>query len=326
MDLDAYRARTELCCEQLAIAQWDAFTARADESTVLAAYAAYADLFAPASVVALRDAGAPLGLERFAATGHVSLAAGDDLAAASSAARQLGYDGYRDLCEQTSGVDLGALRGLAEHVLDSTQDDYQAALRERAIRTREELRALRPPPDPDLAGVAAAALDGLPATVTVDLVARRGKSARAFTCPVRVPDDVRVSVAPGPGDRLALMHELGHASHLAAIAPDAPVELRRLDDPATGECAAFRFERGAGAPAALHLLLVRRQAAKLLHELAVFSGPQPDVAAAAGVYTEAMERATGVPWPAERAMTDIDPFFACADYLRGWAMAQPVLT
>jgi hypothetical protein len=117
------------------------------------------------------------------------------------------------------------------------------------------------------------------------------------------------------------MHELGHAAHLASIAADAPVEARRLSDPAVGECAAFRFERSADAPDALHLLLVRRQAAKLLHELAVFGDAEPDLEGSAGVYVSAMERATGVPWPAERAATDIDPFFACADYLRGWEMA-----
>jgi hypothetical protein len=322
MDLDAYRARTEQCCEQLSLAQWDAHTGRADAGTVLSVYTAYADLFAPAAIRELQENGGPLGLERFAATGHVSLLAGDDLTEAAHAARRLGYDGYRDLCERTLGLNLEGVRVLAEEALDSTQDDYDAALLERGITSRDELRTLRPAPDDDLPGVAAAVLENMPTAVTVDLLERTGKSQRAFTCPVRVPDDIRVSVHPGPADRLALLHELGHAAHLVSIDPELPVEERRLEDPAFGEAAAFVFERRAGAPDALHLLLVRRQAAKLLHELAVHAGPEPDLEAAEHVYVSAMQRATGVQWPAERAAHDIDPFFACADYLRGWAMAQ----
>src|SRR4051812_40270075 len=139
MDLDAYRARTEQCCEQLALAQWDAYTARSDAGTVFGAYAAHADLFSPEAVRELRSGGAPRGLERFAATGHVALAAGDELQEAARAARRLGYAGYRDLCEQTTDVNLAALCDVAEGILDATQDDYDAALAEHAITTREEL-------------------------------------------------------------------------------------------------------------------------------------------------------------------------------------------
>ncbi len=60
--------------------------------------------------------------------------------------------------------------------------------------------------------------------VAVDLERRPRKYPGAFCLPVRIPQDVRVSVRPASAHHLVdmLFHEFGHAAHFSGIQPDLP--------------------------------------------------------------------------------------------------------
>jgi hypothetical protein len=66
----------------------------------------------------------------------------------------------------------------------------------------------------------------------------------------------------------------------------------------------------------LRLWYLRRYAAKLEYELLLHAeGPGPR---AEDAYRELLSRATLVDWPREMWLSDVDPFFYAARYLRAW--------
>jgi hypothetical protein len=189
------------------------------------------------------------------------------------------------------------------------------------------------------------ALDGLgldlrrQPNIVLDAEARPTKDPRAFCAPVEVPDRVYLVVAPigGRDDYLALFHEAGHAEHFGNVGRSLPVEFRRLGDDAVTECYAFLVEGllrdRAWLSSALgftesgdhvrglalgRLYMHRRYAAKLLYEMELHSGGALD-----GLdrrYAERLSDATGVAWPAETFLDDVDQGFYAASYLRAWAL------
>ncbi|HEU4698481.1 MAG TPA: hypothetical protein VFS40_04835 [Gemmatimonadales bacterium] len=178
--------------------------------------------------------------------------------------------------------------------------------------------------------------------VHFDAEARAGKRMRAFCAPVRVPDEVWV-VLRSEGtvtDLQSCWHELGHALHLTAVAPELPFDQRRLVDRATAEGIAILFGRIPGEQvwirrflgasradaealgrerAVFELFLLRRYAAKLLVELDAYAAAS--VADLPGRYAERLTEATLVRYRPEEALLDLDPGLAAAAYVRGAMLA-----
>jgi hypothetical protein len=173
--------------------------------------------------------------------------------------------------------------------------------------------------------------------IRVDDDPRPNKTPRAFVATPRVPDEIILVVRPGggPDDYAAYLHELGHALHFAHADPGLPVEFRRLGDPSVTEAYAFLFDgwlrerawlkrfAGIGQPrdvlrfTAFHKLwFLRRYAAKLDYELLLHGeGPGPR---SRDAYHELLSEAILVDWPADLWLSDVDPFFYAARYLRAW--------
>ena len=186
-------------------------------------------------------------------------------------------------------------------------------------------------------------LDAQP-NVLLDVERRPQKSPRAFCAPVRVPDEVHLVVPPvgGRDDYLALFHEGGHTEHFAWVDPALRWEFRQLGDYAVTEAFAFLLEHlveepewlrrrlgieDAGGLAshnrAQRLVLLRRYCAKLDYELELHGGEHP-VKDLPGRYAGALSEAVRVEWPAAMWLTDVDPAFYVANYLRAWSLETHV--
>ncbi|MBI5366452.1 MAG: hypothetical protein HZA54_05415 [Planctomycetes bacterium] len=179
--------------------------------------------------------------------------------------------------------------------------------------------------------------------VRLDVEPRPNKSPRAFCAPVSVPDEIYLSLAPTGGidDYRSLLHELGHALHFAYARPELPMEFRYLGDNSTTEALAMTFDhlllsgvfltRVIGHPAPRELLRegwlrelhqVRRYGAKLRYELALHRSKDP--AGAPETYAELLSIATGVRYPPEGYLYDLDRHFSSARYLRAWMLEAQI--
>ena len=263
---------------------------------------------------------------------------------AHAEARLLGWRSYAAAWTELSGVDLRGLGREAQVFLAATEEEHGNALAAELQRTTGRARAdarrsdlqrwlrdvdadARFPPE-GLLGAWRATREGLGLAangIALDLAPRPTKSPRAFCAPVRVPDEVHLVVPPmgGRDDYLALFHEGGHAEHYAAVDPVARFEERRLGDNAITEAFAFLLEglveRDEPSARARRRFYLRRYAGKLLYELDLHDG-EGGLAAHAPGYAVALGAATGVPWPRETYLEDVDPTFYVACYLRAWAL------
>jgi hypothetical protein len=175
--------------------------------------------------------------------------------------------------------------------------------------------------------------------VELDIEPRAGKIPRAFCAPVRVPDRVVLVTLPqgGGDDYLALFHEAGHMEHFAHTDRSLPAEDRVLGDNGVTEAWAFLLEHLVVDPAWLtarldfgdvedyrrfsalqKLFYLRRYCAKLAYELGLHSGGSLDALPAR--YAELLHDATGIRYPAEDYLEDVDPGFYVTFYLRAWAL------
>ncbi len=176
--------------------------------------------------------------------------------------------------------------------------------------------------------------------VHLDTEARETKSPRAFCSPVEVPGEVYLVIAPvgGHDDFGALFHEAGHTEHYANASADLAFEFRHLGDNSVTESFAFLIEHLTEDPTwladvmgvddatavvaqgrAYRLVMQRRYAAKLSYELELHA-PRPELAAMPERYTELLGGATRVGWPSAAWISDVDPGFYVACYLRAWAL------
>ncbi len=174
--------------------------------------------------------------------------------------------------------------------------------------------------------------------VHLDVEARPNKSPRAFCSPIEVPGRVMLVIQPmgGPDDWHALFHEAGHTEHYAHTSADLSMEARRLGDNAVTEGWAALLELLVDDPAWLsrrldfgrpddfaaeaatvRLYLVRRYAAKLLYELELHEAANPVELRTR--YVELLTDATKVAPSGADYLSDVDPGFYAADYLRSWA-------
>ena len=175
--------------------------------------------------------------------------------------------------------------------------------------------------------------------VALDVERRPRKSPRAFCAPVRVPADVRLVLPPvgGAEDYEILFHEGGHALHYGSVDAGLPFERRCLGDNAVTESFAFLLEHvtedagwltealGLAEPGpyvahrrARRLLYLRRYCGKIAYEAELHAAPSLD--GLDEVYGGRIGGALAVPWPATLWLTDLDPGFYAADYLRAWAL------
>jgi hypothetical protein len=175
--------------------------------------------------------------------------------------------------------------------------------------------------------------------VRLDTEQRPLKSPRAFCAPVRVPDEIYLVISPqgGRDDYAAMFHEAGHAEHYAHVDPSMPFEYRHLGDNSVTEGFAFLLEHLTEDPAWLEatlgvteveeyagyvraskLVFLRRYAAKLSYELQLHGGERP-LSEMPDTYAGLLGDALSVDWPSRTWLSDVDPGFYVANYLRAWA-------
>jgi hypothetical protein len=277
--------------------------------------------------------------------------------------RELGWPSFRAMCEELSGIDLGALEAQTSEFLEASEDAYEPVVSgplerelgygfDRFRRADMPFFFGAPTLDGDYSDarllasleqtLAALALD--PPGVILDVEQRPNKTPRAFCSPVHVPDEVYLVIARrgGRDDYETLYHEAGHAQHFAHMPASLPMEHRYLGDNSITESFAFLFQHltqdaawlrarldieDSGAieaqARAVKLVFLRRYAAKLSYELELHSAP-PALDPLRDVYGRRLSDALHVEWPGQGWLSDVDPFFYAACYLRAWALETHV--
>jgi hypothetical protein len=177
--------------------------------------------------------------------------------------------------------------------------------------------------------------------IRLDLDDRPQKSPRACVIASDPPQVVHLITRAQGGlhDYQAFLHEAGHALHYAGCDPNLPYTFRRLSrDHGLTEiysyiCEAITREPGwhaeyfelsdeeartnAEATVFLEALLFRRYTAKLQFELG-FWADFDQAGLVSDDYAERLTTATGIRYPREGHLADMDPGFYSADYLRAW--------
>jgi hypothetical protein len=177
--------------------------------------------------------------------------------------------------------------------------------------------------------------------IRLDLDDRPQKSPRACVIASDPPEVVHLITRAQGGvhDYQAFLHEAGHALHYAGVDPKLPYTFRRISrDHALTEiysyiCEAITREPGwhaehfglgeeeartnAEATIFLEALLFRRYTAKLQYELGFWSNFE-EAGLASEDYSERLTAATGIRYPRDGHLADMDPGFYSADYLRAW--------
>jgi hypothetical protein len=177
--------------------------------------------------------------------------------------------------------------------------------------------------------------------IRLDLDDRPQKSPRACVIASDPPKVVHLITRAQGGlhDYQAFMHEAGHALHYAGCDPNLPYTFRRISrDHALTEiysyiCEAITREPGwhsehfgldddeartnAQGTIFLEALLFRRYTAKLQFELGFWSAFD-GAGTTSEDYAEKLTAATGVRYPSDGHLDDMDAGFYSADYLRAW--------
>ena len=181
---------------------------------------------------------------------------------------------------------------------------------------------------------------GLPG-IRLDLDDRPQKSPRACVIASDPPNVVHLITRAQGGlhDYQAFLHEAGHALHYASVDPGLPYTFRKLSrDHALTEIYSYIVEavsrepgwhaehfglsdeeagENAEATVFLEALLFRRYTAKLQFELDFWERYADDGGTPDG-YSERLTEATGIHYPRENYLSDMDSGFYSADYLRAW--------
>jgi hypothetical protein len=179
------------------------------------------------------------------------------------------------------------------------------------------------------------------AHIRLDLDDRPQKAPRACVIASDPPQVVHLITRAMGGlhDYQAFLHEAGHALHYAGVDPQLPMTFRRLSrDHALTEiysyiCEAITREpawhahyfglpddeaaENAEATVFLEALLFRRYAAKLGFELDFWSD-FASAGLASDDYAQRLTVASGMRYPRDGHLADMDAGFYSADYLRAW--------
>jgi len=177
--------------------------------------------------------------------------------------------------------------------------------------------------------------------IRLDVEDRPQKSPRACVIASDPPQVVHLITRAMGGlhDYQAFLHEAGHALHYAGVDPKLPMTFRRLSrDHALTEiysyiCEAITREPGwhaayfdlsdeqaaenAEATVFLEAFLFRRYTAKLGYELGFWSRFE-EAGLESDDYAERLTAATGMRYPRDGHLADMDSGFYSADYLRAW--------
>jgi hypothetical protein len=177
--------------------------------------------------------------------------------------------------------------------------------------------------------------------IRLDLDDRPQKSPRACVIASDPPSVVHLITRAQGGlhDYQAFLHEAGHALHYAGVDPNLPYTFRRISrDHALTEiysyiCEAITREpawhaehfeltdeearTNAEATVFLEALLFRRYTAKLQFEIDFWSNFD-EAGLTSDDYADRLTAATGVRYPADGHLADMDAGFYSADYLRAW--------
>ena len=177
--------------------------------------------------------------------------------------------------------------------------------------------------------------------IRLDLDDRPQKSPRACVIASDPPRVVHLITRAQGGlhDYQAFLHEAGHALHYACVEPSLPYTFRKLSrDHALTEIYSYIVEaitresgwhaehfglddetarQNAEATVFLEALLFRRYTAKLQFELEFWARFGEDGGTPGG-YSERLTAGTGIRYPAESYLSDMDSGFYSADYLRAW--------
>jgi hypothetical protein len=177
--------------------------------------------------------------------------------------------------------------------------------------------------------------------IRLDLDDRPQKAPRACVIASDPPQVVHLITRAMGGlhDYQAFLHEAGHALHFAGVDPKLPMAFRRLSrDHALTEiysyiCEAITREpawhaayfglsqeeaaQHAEATIFLEALLFRRYTAKLSYELEFWARFE-EADLASDDYAERLTAATGMRYPSDGHLADMDAGFYSADYLRAW--------
>lgn len=180
--------------------------------------------------------------------------------------------------------------------------------------------------------------------IRLDLDDRPQKSPRACVIASDPPSVVHLITRAQGGlhDYQAFLHEAGHALHYAGCDPSLPYTFRKLSrDHALTEIYSYIVEavsrepgwhaehfglsdaqaaENAEATVFLEALLFRRYTAKLQFELEFWGRFKEDGGTPDG-YAERLTAATGIRYPRENFISDMDSGFYSADYLRAWIRA-----
>jgi hypothetical protein len=180
--------------------------------------------------------------------------------------------------------------------------------------------------------------------IRLDVDDRPQKSPRACVIPSDPPRVVHLITRAQGGlhDYEAFLHEAGHALHYAGCDPGLPYAFRRLArDHALTEIYSFLLDSivqqpgwhaehfgldmeqaraHASAARFVNALLFRRYTAKLGFELDFWHRFGVDGGSGDG-YAERLTAATGIRYPEENHLADMDAGFYSADYLRAWVRA-----
>jgi hypothetical protein len=145
----------------------------------------------------------------------------------------------------------------------------------------------------------------------------------------------------GPDDWQALFHEAGHLEHFAHASEDLRVEEKRFGDNAVTEGWAMLLQHLTDEPGWLSrrldfprpreyaaegatglLFFVRRYCAKLLYELDLHAGADPETARQR--YVELLGDALKIEPSGSRYLSDVDSGFYVTSYLRSWAFEAQI--
>jgi hypothetical protein len=183
-----------------------------------------------------------------------------------AAARELGWDSYRQLCADCKRLDLERLDEQCRAFSTVTEPRYPEVLEPQLERVlgfgladlrRSDLPRFFRRADADEAFRSDHLVPSFERTmsglgidvrdqpgVVLDVELRPNKSPRAFCAAVRPPHEVYLVLTPMGGyeDYSTLFHEGGHTEHYAHVDPDLPFEYRYLGDNAVTECFAFLIQ------------------------------------------------------------------------------------
>ena len=183
-------------------------------------------------------------------------------------------------------------------------------------------------------------LDAIP-NIRLDVEDRPQKNPRACVIAADPPEVVHLITRAqgGLSDYASFLHEAGHALHYAGCDPALPWTFRALSrDHALTEIYSYILEAVSREPGwhALHFglsdaeaaenaeatrfleaFLFRRYTAKLGFELGFWSSFE-DAGTTSDDYADKLTAATGVRYPRDGHLADMDAGFYSADYLRAW--------